>query len=80
MPITRKHAPVNTNTWSEVKSNPVIHFVRNNRPRPIGLESIMSIAPPDTRSGMMPAVLTNARTVLPSPSHHSTPRFVKSSL
>jgi len=71
---------VNTKTCSEVKSRPVIHFVRKSLPRPIGRESIMSMAPPETRSGMMPAVLTSASTVLPRPSHHSTPRFVKRSL
>ena len=79
-PITRKLATKKTVTWRVTNSSAAAYWVRNNRSRPIGLETTRSMEPLVMRSGKTPAVEISARMVAIQVSHSPTPRFRKSDL
>jgi len=75
--MTRKLAVAKTATWSVLKRSPPTNLVRKSLARLIGFETMRSIEPLETRSGMMPAVVMSARIVATHASQRLTPRPTK---
>ncbi len=73
IPIARTVPTANTAACKPTNTSPAAYLVRNSRSRASGLESVSSIDPLETRSGIMLAVEMSARIVAPHPSQRLIP-------